>query len=277
MNRHYAQVKVGIWFLLGLCALFGSASAVRADNPFVVGPMWRGFSQSSLTDSTRGITLLGASSQHDNVLIALLFVENKWRQVQATTFTDASVTILGTGPDTGFQARGNFVPTGDGSYFARFAYQSGGHGRGYFSLLRSFPPGPVVNGVPADPYRTAFPPGPCDGMYQNAAGAPGRMMLTHAPSTESGPPAFFSGDLLLQDTHFNIVGAISGNRLTDGGYAVEMVGQSANFSKVVPCIRVSGELVPAVRPGDHAHLRGTYSVMNSEGAVVDRGSFDMAF
>jgi hypothetical protein len=265
--------------ILGVCALIGTARIAAADNAFVPGSMWRGFSQSNLTDNPRGMTILhiGSSSQ-DGYLIALLFVEGKWRQVKSIALGDGSVDLLGIGPDKGLHAHGHTLLTGDGSYFAHLIYQMDGSVRGYFDLLRAFPPGPTVNGWPPDPYRTAFPAGPSvSGKYTRADGASGRLSLTHDPSTESGPPAFFTGNLMFQDFHFNIVGAISANRLTDGGYPVEMLGQSALFSKSGPSVHVSGELVPAVHPGDHAHLRGVYSVMNADGNVVDRGAFDMAF
>jgi hypothetical protein len=264
--------------LLSVGVLLGAAHPARANNAFVAGSMWRGFAQSVVADTSRGFAALNiGTSQRDGYLIGLLFVEGRWRQIQTPVLCDGSVDVLGIGPDTGLKAHGFFTPTGDGSYFARFTYQAGGS-RGYFDLLRAFPPGPTVNGLPPDPYRNAFPPGPCvNGKYTNAAGIGGRIGLTHVPATESGPPAFFTGDLAFQDLHFNLVGAISANRLADGGYSVELLGQSVLFSKSGFGAHVSGELLPAVRPGDHAHLRGTYAVMNADGNVIDHGVFDMTF
>lgn len=264
--------------ILGVCILLGAAHSARANNAFVVGSMWRGYAQSSAADSIRGMAALNiGASQHDGYLIGLLFVEGRWRQVQTPVLCDGSVDVLGIGPDTGLKAHGFFTPTADGSYFAHFTYQIGGS-RGYFDLLRAFPPGPTVNGIPPDPYRSVFPSGPTvSGKYTNAASLRGLIGLTHLPATESGPPAFFTGNLAFQDLHFNIVGAISASRLADGGYPVELLGQSALFSRSGPCVHVSGELLPAVRPGDQTHLRGTYSVLNADGAVVDHGVFDMVF
>lgn len=265
--------------LLIMGVLFGAVGTARADNAFVPGLMWRGFSQSNLHDNTRGMAILHiGASQQDGYLIALLFVEDKWQQVKLIGLADGSVNVLSIGADKGLHAHGHTVPTGDGSYFAHFTYQIGDGGRGYFDLLRTFPLGPRVNGLPPDPYRSAFPPGPCvNGKYTNAAGVSGRLGLTHDPSTESGPPAFFTGNLTFQDMHFNIVGAISAYRFTDGGYPVELLGQSALFSKSGFSVHLSGELLPAVRPGDHAHLRGTYAVINADGNIIDHGMFDMAF
>ncbi|MCW3096982.1 MAG: hypothetical protein JWL77_2600 [Chthonomonadaceae bacterium] len=264
--------------ILGVCILLGAARPARADNRFLMNSMWRGFAQSNVVSSNRSAAALNAgSTQQDGFLIALLFVEGRWRQIESVMMGDGSVDVLGIGVDKGLKAHGVFLATGGGTYFAHFTYQIG-DSRGYFDLLRAFPPGPVVNGIPPDPYRTAFPPGPCvNGRYTNVSGISGRMGLTHDLSTERGPVAFFTGGLTFQDIHFNIVGAISAYRLTDGGYPVEMLGQSALFSKSGPCVHVSGELLPAVRPGDQTHLRGTYSVMNADGNIVDRGFFDMPF
>ncbi len=283
LNRQFSTVRAAVCTVLGLCALLGNAHAAMVD--FMPGQVWRGFSQSTLSDASRGMVILGLGAQRGGSLYGNILLAGKWRQIILTQQLDGSVDVAGIGGDAGLKAHGNTTPTTDGGCFSRLTYQTGGSGdslqpgdiHGLIGLLRTFPPGPVVNGVPADPYHTAFPPGPCDGMFMNAAGASGRMMLTHMGPAESGPPLFFTGDLMLQDIHFNMVGAISGKMLENGNYAVEMIGQSVNFSTVIPCIRVSAELMPAARPGDQAHLRGTYSVMNIAGNIVDRGSFDMAF
>lgn len=278
MRRLFANVKAATHALLGVCLLLGTARAASADSASLANSVWHGFAQSSLTNSTRGAAAFNfGSAQRDGYLIALLFVEGRWRQVQSAVLGDGSVDVLGIGADKGLKAHGVFSPTSDGSCFAHFTYQAGDSG-GYFDLLRAFAPGRPVNGLPPDPYRNAFPPGPCvNGKFTNAAGMSGRLTMTHDPSTESGPPAFFTGNLAFQDLHFNLVGAISANRLTDGGYPVELLGQSALFSKTGPCMHASGELLPAVRPGDQVHLRGTYSVFSADGHVIDHGVFDMVF
>ena len=279
MVRKLVQnVKMAMSAIIGLCMLFSAAHPARAEAAFSAGSMWRGFAQSSVANPMRGIAAMNlGDSQHDGYLIGLLFVEGRWRQIKIISAADGSVDVLSIGADKGLKAHGHVIATGDRSYFARFTYQSGDH-RGYFELLRAFPPGTTADGRPFDPYRSVFPPGPTvGGKYVSAGGNGGLIALLHNPPSDSVPPAFFTGSLAFQDLHFNIVGAISSHRFTDGGYPVEMLGQSALFSEGAPFVHISGELLPAVRPGDKVHLRGVYSVMNGDGTVVDRGVFDMVF
>ena len=266
--------------VLGLCALGMTAGAAKAqiDPLFQAGDSWHGFSwnpgNTAMQEARLAVWSAGGGAFQGGLQLF-----GRGRAVSGRFTMDGSVDIVEINSTAPITLHGHTVRAADGSVSGLFSMAQGGRNLGPARLLRLFGAvdATVTGAVPPDPY---FPPGPCyvGSILSGATGLATRSTLTFNPastaSSDRPQPSDRTGSLLLGDVSYTFVLSIDGHVLPDGGFKFDMIAHSTGA--VVPCIRVSGELLPAVRVGDTQRFVGSYESVNTSMEVIDRGTFNVA-
>lgn len=265
--------------LLGAAALLSSTAFAHAANPFTAGSHWTGFRVSTVGGGSSSAVLDVAN----NPAFGVLKVLGQNVPVSVACTATGVVDLQGLGiPYAGFRVHGTVGAQGGtyslaGNYF--ITNVPGMHNdTGRISLLRSYKTvtgGPIVIGT--QPGQGMLPPGPCFGVFVNAAGRTGRMVFGHNLPTSTGeadPPGEFTGDVYLQDFHFLVVGTINPQANPDGSHSIEMLGENTVATNPFASLRTAGLLLPAVRTNPTT-IFGNYELIGLL-RKLDMGSFKIS-
>ena len=256
--------------LLGAAALLSSTAFAHAAGPFVAGSHWTGFRVSTVGGGSSSAVL----DVGNNPNAGMLKVLGQNVPVSIACTASGVVDFQGLGiPYAGFRVHGAVAPQGGtysltGNYF--ITNVPGMHNdTGRISLLRSYK---TVTGGPLLIGNTAgvglFPPGPCTGLFVNAAGFQGRMVLEHNPPGdvpgELDPPSdfvgnvsFFTGD---GSNTFAVVGTINPEANADGSHEIDLLGENRNLTSLYSSLTTTGLLLPAVRTNP-VSIAGNYELI----------------
>ena len=286
-----ATTKIAKLLLAGTMAvttLLALGANAHAQSPaFRTGDRWNGFAQSSVSDRTRGGSVLLIDRAQASGFTGRLLVYGRTFGFQATYGADGSIAASG----DGVNLHGAMVPAGNSNYAATFSYRlSALNDQGTVDLLRMYPPDPCKPVV--------FPPDPCKGSFVSSTGRVGGLILQHAPPSELDPPSDFVGTVTFGDQAYDAVGTIAQTANRDGSYSFEIIGQNsvpgAGAARVhisgsvipggvTPCVK-PGCVTPCVKPGcvtpciiPSGAFTGDYAMVNLTGKTLDEGIVQLAF
>ena len=164
---------------------------------FAPNVQWSGFSQSLITNTTRGTSRLLISTETGSQFTGyVLFLGGHAYSYQGAFSLDGGgLALIGVGTGAQFQARGTVQPLGAGNFVAIMNYQIAGTGdAGVMQLLHIRA---LTTGF------SPFPPGPCDGAFTNAAGLTGVIHYQRAALSADARTTEFPGSLPSVTTHFS--------------------------------------------------------------------------
>ena len=274
MKRSLLMLTLFAWSLLTL-SLTGDSAKAQVDPNVRV---WHGFSWSpgnvNVTDA--GLYIW---SVNGNTFTGGLSLYGRGRAISGRFATDGTIDLAEINSATPIKLHGAAKATPAGNFIGMFSVTQGARNLGCVELLRLFQP----SILPPDPY---YPPDPyINGVtfggryFSENTRFVGRLQIAfdpaaHNPPGDHNPPADFTGKIIFGDRSFNFVSTFNDRVALNAYYKFDLVGHASGG--IIPCVHVSGELVPAVRPGDASRLQGRYEAIDANGRVLDAGSFDIA-
>jgi hypothetical protein len=243
---------------------------------FAPNVQWSGFSQSLITNTTRGTSRLTIATETGSQFTGnMLFLGGRSYAYQGAFSLDGGVlALMGVGTGAEFQAHGRFVPLGAGNFVATMNYQIAGTGdQGVMQLLH-------IRALSAG--FSAFPPGPCNGAATDSAGLTEAIQYQRIALSADARTTGFPGTLTIGANSYVMVGTISSTPNADGTYSTELMGMLSTPVTFIPCvvpppatIHITGSFLSGGVTGAQNRLTGQYSLLNTDNSLYDNGSFTM--
>src|SRR5438270_3660563 len=276
--RSAGIIRATLTAVLALTLLWTGRQAQAQIDGGVFAPtvQWSGFSQSLITNTVRGTSRLTIATETGSQFSGnLLFLGGRSYSYQgAFSLDNGGLALIGVGTGAQFQARGTIQPLGNGNFVAMMNYQIAGTGdAGVMQLLH-------IRALTAG--FSAFPPGPCDGAFTNAAGLDGPMHYQRSALSADARTTEFPGKLTLGGYTYLMVGTIASAPNADGSRSVELIGLLSTPVTFLPCIapppatiHIAASFLPGGATGAQNHLTGQYSLFNLDNSPYDTGTFTM--